>query len=131
MPSCCCGGALEGAMKFCPYCGVRQDIDLRQIHYRDLGSAEALACPSCESALSLIEFDTTPPMRVERCQACHGMFFNPGELQALLPTRSSGSTTCRSNRSPPTSATIIKSSIENARPVRSEWVISTSPDTAE
>jgi Zn-finger nucleic acid-binding protein len=79
-----CGGALEGTMTFCPYCGVRQDIDLRQIHYRDLGSEDALPCPSCETMLTLIEFDTTPPMRVERCQACHGMFFNPGELQALL-----------------------------------------------
>jgi Zn-finger nucleic acid-binding protein len=49
-----------------------------------MGSSEALACPSCESVLSLIEFDTTPPMRVERCHSCHGMFFNPGELQALL-----------------------------------------------
>lgn len=79
-----CGGALQGAMTFCPYCGVRQDIDLRQIHYRDLGSEGALPCPSCENMLALIEFDTTPPMRVERCHGCCGMFFNPGELQALL-----------------------------------------------
>lgn len=71
-------------MTFCPYCGVRQDIDLRQIHYRDLGSDGTLACPSCEATLSVIEFDTSPPLRVERCFTCHGMFFNPGELQALL-----------------------------------------------
>ena len=80
-----CGGALAGAMTFCPYCGVRQDIDLRQIHYRDLGCDGTMACPSCESsALSVIEFETQPPMRVEHCQTCRGMFFNPGELQALL-----------------------------------------------
>jgi Zn-finger nucleic acid-binding protein len=57
-----CSGALAGAMTFCPYC----------------------ACPSCESTLSVIEFDTSPPLHVERCFTCHGMFFNPGEIQALL-----------------------------------------------
>lgn len=71
-------------MTFCPYCGVRQDIDLRQIHFRNLGSNETMACPSCESRLSVIEFDTDPPLHIERCFGCHGMFFNPGELQALL-----------------------------------------------
>jgi Zn-finger nucleic acid-binding protein len=79
-----CGGALSGAMTFCPYCGVRQEIDLRQIHYRNVTPEAALACPSCESTLTVIEFDTQPPFQVERCGACHGMFFNPGELQALL-----------------------------------------------
>lgn len=79
-----CSGALAGTMTFCPYCGVRQDIDLRQIHYRDLGSDGTMACPSCESTLSVIEFDIHPPLHVERCGTCHGMFFNPGELQALL-----------------------------------------------
>ncbi|MCP5543694.1 MAG: zf-TFIIB domain-containing protein [Akkermansiaceae bacterium] len=79
-----CGGALEGTMTFCPYCGVRQDIDLRQIHFRDMGTDASQPCPSCETPLSVIEFDTTPPMRVERCGACNGMFFNPGELEALL-----------------------------------------------
>lgn len=80
-----CGGALTGTMTFCPYCGVRQDIDLRQIHFRDIGSDGSMACPSCESAaLSVIEFETQPPIRIERCHTCHGMFFNPGELQSLL-----------------------------------------------
>lgn len=79
-----CGGALQGTMTFCPYCGVRQDIDLRQVHFRDLGTDESQDCPSCESKLSVIEFDAGVPVRVERCGACHGMFFNPGELEALL-----------------------------------------------
>lgn len=79
-----CGGALAGTMTFCPYCGVRQDIDLRQVHFRDLGSDGTMACPGCESTLSVIEFDAGAPIRVERCASCHGMFFNPGELEALL-----------------------------------------------
>jgi Zn-finger nucleic acid-binding protein len=71
-------------MTFCPFCGVRQDVDLRQIHFRDLGTDESLACPSCASALSVIEFETDPAFRIERCTACHGMFFNPGELETFL-----------------------------------------------
>lgn len=69
-----CGGALQGTMTFCPYCGVRQDIDLRQVHFRDLGMDDSQDCPSCESKLSVIEFDAGVPVRVERCGACHGMF---------------------------------------------------------
>jgi Zn-finger nucleic acid-binding protein len=74
-------------MTFCPFCGLRQDIDLRQIHFRDLGQDASLPCPSCESALSVIEIETEPPMRVERCNGCHGMFFNPGKLEALLDSQ--------------------------------------------
>jgi len=80
-----CGGALKGPMNFCPYCGVRQDIDLRQIHFRDLSVPDrGLPCPSCTEPLHLIEVATAPPMRVERCGGCFGMFFNPGELEAVL-----------------------------------------------
>jgi len=71
-------------MTFCPFCGVRQDVDLRQVHFRDLGLDENLPCPCCGTALDVIEFDTEPAIRIERCTTCHGMFFNPGELEALL-----------------------------------------------
>lgn len=79
-----CGGKLEGTMTFCPFCGVRQDVDLRQIHYRDLGQDASLPCPECVTPLGVIEFESEPVVRIERCGTCHGMFFNPGELQALL-----------------------------------------------
>lgn len=71
-------------MTVCSFCGTRQDIDLRQLHFRDLGNDESLPCPDCGSALSVIEFDMEPQVRIERCGACHGMFFNPGELEAVL-----------------------------------------------
>jgi len=71
-------------MTFCPYCGVRPDVDLRQIHFRDLGEDAALTCPVCAVALGVIEFDVEPKIRIERCTTCYGMFFNPGELQVLL-----------------------------------------------
>lgn len=79
-----CGGRLEGKMTFCPFCGVRQDVDLRQVHFRDLGVDESLPCPCCATPLDVIEFETEPVIRIERCTTCHGMFFNPGEIEALL-----------------------------------------------
>jgi len=79
-----CGGRLEGPMTFCPFCGVRQDIDLRQIHFRDLGVEQALSCPQCETGLQVMELDLQPPLRIERCGACAGLFFNPGELEVVL-----------------------------------------------
>ncbi|WP_367874629.1 zf-TFIIB domain-containing protein [Luteolibacter sp. Populi] len=79
-----CGGRLEGAMTFCPFCGVRQDVNLRQIHFRDLGTDAALPCPECTTPLAVVEFETEPKIRIERCATCFGAFFNPGELEALL-----------------------------------------------
>lgn len=71
-------------MTFCPFCGVRADVDLRQINFRDLGDHASMACPSCATPLGVIEFDTEPKMQIERCTACLGMFFNPGEMETLL-----------------------------------------------
>jgi Zn-finger nucleic acid-binding protein len=82
-----CGGRLEGTMTFCPFCGVRPEVDLQQIHFRDLGEDAMMACPQCETPLAAIEFDTEPKLRIERCKSCHGMFFNPGELEVVLEAR--------------------------------------------
>lgn len=71
-------------MTTCPYCRVRQDIDLRKVHYRDLGANLSMPCPGCSSVLGTIEFETTPPICIERCPSCHGLFFNPGEIEAFL-----------------------------------------------
>lgn len=71
-------------MTFCPFCGVRQDVNLRQIHFRDLGADASLPCPHCVTPLDVIEFDSEPKIRIERCTTCFGTFFNPGELEVLL-----------------------------------------------
>jgi Zn-finger nucleic acid-binding protein len=74
-------------MTFCPFCGVRADVDLRQIHFRDLGEDVSMACPQCTTPLGVIEVQTEPPTRIERCIGCHGMFFNPGEIESLLDSQ--------------------------------------------
>lgn len=72
-------------MKFCPYCGVRQNIDLRQINYRDIHTRKEMPCPSCHTPLGAIEVVVDgKPVRIERCETCEGLFFNPGELELLL-----------------------------------------------
>ena len=71
-------------MTVCPFCGTRQDIDLRKIHFRDLGEEKSMPCPDCETPLGVIECDTDPSIRIERCEKCLGMFFNPGELETLV-----------------------------------------------
>jgi Zn-finger nucleic acid-binding protein len=83
-----CGSRFEGPMTFCPSCGVRADVDLRQLHFRDLGTHPDMACPECDHSLHVLELDTNPPVHIERCHSCHGLFFNPGELEATLEAQS-------------------------------------------
>lgn len=73
-------------MTFCPFCGVRQEIDLRQIHFREMSdpAGPKLPCPECNATMQLLEIDTLPPLHIERCPKGHGFFFNPGELEAVL-----------------------------------------------
>ena len=96
-------------MTFCPFCGVRQDVNLRQIHFRDLGTDESLPCPGCAAPLDVIEFETDPAIRIERCTACYGTFFNPGELESnavLLATDADGRIRI-TNNSPGTARVIL------------------------
>lgn len=83
------GGALTGAVTFCPFCGGRQDVNLRRIHFRDLGFNAPMACPECCSPLSRIESDAGPVLQIERCPTCCGLFFNPGEVEAPLDAQTS------------------------------------------
>lgn len=82
-----CGGRLEGLMAFCPFCGVRQNVDLRQVNFHDLGQDEALPCPTCKLPLHSVEFEIQPPIRIEHCTTCMGLFFNPGEIEVLLESQ--------------------------------------------
>ena len=71
-------------MTICPYCQVRQDIDLRQIHFRDQGLNSSVACPDCAIPLQVMKVGDKPSVSIERCETCRGLFFNPGELEFVL-----------------------------------------------
>ncbi|MCU0794379.1 MAG: zf-TFIIB domain-containing protein [Akkermansiaceae bacterium] len=79
-----CGGRLEGDHTVCPFCGVHQRIDLRQIHFRDLGACDQLPCPICKTPLHSLKTETEPATHIEHCPTCFGLFFNPGELETTL-----------------------------------------------
>ncbi len=82
-----CGGNLAGVNPFCPFCGSRQEVDLRSVNKRNLGHAEGMNCPRCEGPLEIWSIETAQVeahLEVERCAVCHGIFFNPGELEDFL-----------------------------------------------
>ena len=79
-----CTGHLNPRANACPYCGSRVEADLKSGSFRDLGPKPDLPCPECKAPLNVLEFDTTPPVEVERCNSCLGTFFNPGEVELLL-----------------------------------------------
>lgn len=82
-----CGGNLTGQMNTCPYCQTRQDIDLRKVHFRDLGFQHLMFCPDCEVPLHALEVELDPPIILEHCTTCRGLFFNPGELEHFLDSQ--------------------------------------------
>ena len=40
----------------------------------------AMRCPKCRSDMDILEFEGT---QVDRCSTCHGLWFDPGELERL------------------------------------------------
>lgn len=80
-----CGAALPGGMLVCAYCGTRQDVDLKGLHKYTVTAPESeRICPRCNKPMQTIDLKIEGKFLVERCQLCMGMFFDPGELEALL-----------------------------------------------
>lgn len=69
----------------CEYCGSRNDVDLKGIHYYTTHETESeRACPRCSISLQTIDLKINGRFFIERCNQCLGLFFDPGELDALL-----------------------------------------------
>jgi uncharacterized protein YlaI len=80
-----CSAPLPANSQICSYCGVRNDIDIRGKHaYRLLNRHSLRICPECQSQLQTIRLDLQPPLEIERCETCYGLFFDPGDVEALL-----------------------------------------------
>jgi Zn-finger nucleic acid-binding protein len=41
-------------------------------------------CPECNIAMQTIALNLDPPLHIERCEQCFGLFFDPGEVETLL-----------------------------------------------
>lgn len=80
-----CSAPLPPNTQYCNYCGVRNDVDLRGKHeFRMVTSESSRICPECNVKLQTVALDMQPPLHIERCQTCFGLFFDPGEVEALL-----------------------------------------------
>jgi Zn-finger nucleic acid-binding protein len=86
MPNCsnCSAPLPVGSIK-CQYCGSRNDVDLRSIHYYTTHETESnRICPRCRKTLTTIDLGISGKFLIERCIECFGLFFDPGELDAVL-----------------------------------------------
>ncbi|MFH0997276.1 MAG: zf-TFIIB domain-containing protein [Pseudomonadota bacterium] len=69
----------------CDYCDSRNDIDLKGINYYTTHEIESeRICPRCNIRLRTIDLKIDGRFLIERCDECLGLFFDPGELEALL-----------------------------------------------
>ncbi len=69
----------------CDYCGSRNDTDLKGIHHYTTHEIESnRVCPRCTTSLRTIDLKIKGKFLIERCDNCFGLFFDPGELEALL-----------------------------------------------
>lgn len=86
MPNCRnCGACLPAGSIVCNYCESRQDIDLKGVHEYTVAVPESKRiCPRCAKPMLTIDLDVGEKFLIERCGDCLGMFFDPGEIEALL-----------------------------------------------
>ncbi len=86
MASCIsCSAPLPAPSNVCTYCGRRNDVDLHGIHKYTVVKPDAeRPCPRCNIPLHTINLKSDGRFFIERCDQCMGLFFDPGELEALL-----------------------------------------------
>lgn len=86
MPNCTnCAAPIPLNSVRCDYCGSRNDVDLKGVHYYTTHESDTeRICPVCTVHLKSIDLGVDGKFFIERCGECLGLFFDPGELEALL-----------------------------------------------
>lgn len=80
-----CGAPLRAHNPKCRYCQTLNDVDLRAVQAATrTGTESDRSCPICDVVMETISIGSEPAFQVERCARCLGIFFDVGELQALL-----------------------------------------------
>ncbi|NVN90855.1 MAG: zf-TFIIB domain-containing protein [Desulfuromonadales bacterium] len=80
-----CNAPLPDGSPRCDYCGSRNDIDLKGIHFYTTHENDSpRICPRCDVKLKTIDLKLNGTFLIDRCDQCLGLFFDPGELEALL-----------------------------------------------
>jgi Zn-finger nucleic acid-binding protein len=89
-----CSAPLEPNTNRCRYCGVRNDVDLQAKHdFSIQNPSSERICPECNIPLQTIDLNVNGHLYIERCGKCFGLFFDPGEVEALLDNTVSGEET--------------------------------------
>lgn len=80
-----CSAPLPPHVGVCAYCRSQTDIDLKGIHEYTVKKPESTRiCPDCHIPLQTLDLQVEGKFFIERCDTCLGLFFDPGELEALM-----------------------------------------------
>jgi len=80
-----CKAPLRDGFLTCEYCGDRNDVDLKEIHYYTTHQSDVpRTCPRCDIELLTIDLKLNGTFLIERCDQCLGLFFDPVELEVFL-----------------------------------------------
>ncbi len=80
-----CAAPLPPHSSVCEYCGSQNDVDLKGIHEFTVNKPESeRTCPDCDIPLQTLDLGIDGKFYIERCDRCLGLFFDPGELEALM-----------------------------------------------
>lgn len=81
-----CAAELPIHTPICPYCGTRNDMDLRGVHEYTTHKPESeRICPTCDIPMQTIDISAGDQhFFIEKCDRCQGLFFDPGELEAIM-----------------------------------------------
>ncbi len=85
-----CSAPLPANTNICHYCGTRNDVDLGRKDYVLHATASDRICPHCDQVLQTIDLHLQENFLIERCASCYGLFFDPGEIEALLESSVAG-----------------------------------------
>lgn len=78
-----CAAPLPPKSRVCKFCGALNDVDLRKVERQPLHPGTR-PCPRCGETLTVLRLEVAGGVDVDRCDTCHGIFFDPGELDAIL-----------------------------------------------
>lgn len=80
-----CSAPIPADTIVCSYCGTRNDTDLAGIHeFTEVVPDHERTCPRCDLPMKTIDLKIGGTFLIERCDKCMGMFFDSGELEALI-----------------------------------------------
>jgi len=75
-----CGASIQSVI--CPYCGSRNAIDLKT-DTRSVNSSKR-TCPTCNIPLQTQRVSNFKNIYIDKCDECHGMFLDFGEIESIL-----------------------------------------------